>query len=226
MNVPDTVADPYVMKSAAQQALAYARYYSPKLSGISAERMEAIWGRNYFGVKWADNYVWFQEVGINPFTMKSLAGKTIPMWVLDKDGSLLRDNPKIKQRTTADGRHQVLIFRRAAHVGQRKQAPVASARKTGRATVPMSYPGAPGRINKRIKGSVTMGRGRVGQIAKTNVGVRWRHPGLAPRSFLHRALLETARDRGYPLSLIRMADEKSLPTSMEQGMTMVSSVTG
>jgi hypothetical protein len=105
----------------------------PKCSGNAANRLQPLYGKSYFGVYFADNYTWFQENGIRPFTMRSLQGKVIPMWINDPGGLERAKNPKARIRTTVDGRTQVLIFRKATN------------------------PGAPGRI------SVRGGGGRIGQ---------------------------------------------------------------
>jgi hypothetical protein len=107
-------------RTLARQAERRARQACPKLSGAAAGRLEAIWGQGWIGVRFADPYIWYQEKGIRPFTMKSLAGKAVPMWLDDPDGSVLRDNPKAQTRTMAGGRRQTLIFRRATNPGARK----------------------------------------------------------------------------------------------------------
>lgn len=232
MRMPDKYANPERMKPVALSALAVARYSAPKLSGSAAAHLEAIWGRTYFGLRWQDSYLWYQEMGIRPFVMRSLAGKVIPMWVEDQDGSLRRQNPKIKSRTTADGRLQVLIFRKAAKVGARKPAKGQALRRAAKrtattqrpiGTVPASYPGAPGRINRRTPGRPFSTQGG-GQIARTNVGVRWRHPGLYPRGFLHNALLAGARLHGLPQLAIYSANPEDLPSELENAMTMPSAM--
>lgn len=182
----------------------YAKENAPKLSGASSERFVGVAGEDYFGVRWAHSYVWFQEAGINPFTMRSLAGKTIPMWVEDHDGEERRKNPRIQTRVTADGRTQVLIFRRAAQIGQRKMAWRRRGGEMRRVSVPASYPGAPGRINRRRgAGEVDEQGGRIGgQIARRNVGVRWRHPGLDPKNFIYKAMIDAAREYGLEVGPI------------------------
>lgn len=193
---------PYRARMIAQRAQMYARRRAPKLSGRSARRIRAEWGDGHFGLRWADPWVWFQEHGIRPFTMRSLAGKTIPMWVDDPTGDERKRNPKAKTRVTASGKTQVLIFRRAAHIGQRRSAVDIArlirergrGRRVGRHA---SYPGAPGRIGVREARSPFTRTGRVGgRVAPFNVGVRWRHPGLAPRNFLYWSLHEAAADFG------------------------------
>ena len=173
------------------EALRLARLAAPKSSGRSAQNFTAVWGQGWFGVRWADDYVWYQEAGINPFTMRALAGKTIPMWIKDPTGKERQKNPKARTRVSAAGVTEVLIFRRAAHIGQRKIVnrphPVLGMQKVD---VPASHPGAPGRIVTREAAKPWTTPGRVGgAIAQRNVGVRWRHPGLMKRSFIRQALV-------------------------------------
>lgn len=180
----------FTARSCAYRAVAEARRLAPKLSGASSRRFTAIWGPEWFGLAWADSYVWFQERGIRAFTMNNLAGKTIPMWVTDPTGEERRKNPRARTRTTASGVQQVLIFRKAAQRGQRKRVvgPGGALRD-----VPASYPGAPGRIAVREAGRPFTTPGKVGgAIARGNVGVRWRHPGLMNRDFLQEGLERAA----------------------------------
>lgn len=189
--------DEFEAKFLSEEAKALAWHYAPKLSGRSSRNITAIWGPEWFGLKWLDPYLFFQDAGIKPFTMKALAGKTIPMWVEDPTGEERRKNSKIKTRTTEDGRTQVLIFRKAAPMGSRKTVE----RNGVEVDVPRSYPGAPGRINMRQQRGEA---GRVaGRIAKGNVGVRWRHPGLARRGFLREAMVVAATYHGYPANPVR-----------------------
>jgi hypothetical protein len=190
----------------ANQAVAIARKTMPKATGSSAKRLSPAYGQGYFGIKFQDSYVWFQENGIKGFTMHALAGKTIPMWVDDRDGKLRAKNPKIKTKTDAAGKTKVLIFRKAAQTGQR----VTKRRKSGeRYDAPASYPGAPGRISVREASAPYTTEGRVGgQIARGNGGVRWRHPGLHPRLFLNNALTVTAERNGYLPLRIYAADAR------------------
>jgi hypothetical protein len=187
-------------RAIAQAAVREARRKMPKMSGASAARLQPLYGKGYFGIWWADSYVFFQDHGIRPFTMRNLAGKTIPMWIDDPTGVERSKNPKAKVRTTRSGKIQILIFRRAANIGQRitkyKRDP-----KTGQRIVvsdkPASYPGAPGRIGVREAKSPSTRPGKLGgQIAKGNVGVRWRHPGLSPRLFLNNACTLAAQWNG------------------------------
>ena len=131
----------------ANDAVSQARFIMPKLTGASASRLFPLYGAGYFGIGWLDSYIWYQENGIRPFTMFSLQGKTIPMWVDDPTGQLASQNPRARTRVTMSGKPQVLIFRKAARLGQRRTV----RRKVASGTyeeysVPMSYPGAPGRV--------------------------------------------------------------------------------
>lgn len=186
--------------SAANAAVQMARQKMPKMSGGSARNIQPLYGKGFFGIYFPDRYTWFQEQGIRPFTMNSIQGKTIPMWVKDSDGKLRAKNPKIKTRTTEDGRTQVLIFRKAALKGARKiqyrRDPVTGI-KTIISDKPQSYPGAPGRIGTRNDN---------GQIGKTNVGVRWRHPGLAPKLFLNNSMALAAQRFGIIPVRVYLAD--------------------
>jgi len=196
----------------AQSAVRECRRKMPKMSGASAARLQPLYGKGYFGIRWADSYVWFQDHGIRPFTMRSLAGKTIPMWIDDPTGQERAKNPKAKVRTTMTGKVQVLIFRRAANIGQRitkyKKDP-----KTGQRIIvsdrPASYPGAPGRINLREVASPMTRKGKTGgQIARGNIGVRWRHPGIEPRLFLNNAMTLSAQWYGILPVRVYLADER------------------
>ena len=178
----------------ARSATLIARSHVPKMSGAAARSLEPIYADGMFGIYFGEPYVWFQDHGIRPFTMKNLAGKTIPMWIKDPTGSERAKNPKAKTRTTAAGVVEVLIFRRAAKTG----ATVTKTDRRGRPRqVPASYPGAPGRISRREAGAPATTPGRVaGAIARGNGGVRWRHPGLAPRMFLNNGLTMAAQRYG------------------------------
>lgn len=192
----------------ANTALREARRVMPKLTGRAASRLFPLYGSGYFGIGWLDSYVWFQEQGIRAFTMYALAGKTIPMWVDDPAGTEREKNPKAQVRTTMSGRVQVLIFRRAAMPGTRR----AMRRKAGDGsweayTVPASYPGAPGRIARREAAQPLAAPGkRPGAVAKGNVGVRWRHPGLSPRMFLNHSISLAAGQSGISPTRIYVAD--------------------
>jgi hypothetical protein len=195
-------------RNMANTAAREARRVMPKLTGRSASRLQPLYGAGFFGLTWQDSYVWFQEQGIRPFTMYALAGKTIPMWVDDPTGTERQKNPKAKTRVTMSGKTQVLIFRKAAMPGQR----ITRRRKVADGTwedysAPASYPGAPGRIGRReaAQPRTTAGR-KAGAIARGNVGVRWRHPGLAPRQFLNHAMTFAAQQGGIMPVRIYAAD--------------------
>jgi hypothetical protein len=138
----------------------------------------------------------------------TLTHNTIPMWLDDPSGDLRQKNPKAKTRTTASGKNQVLIFRRAAKIGQRidkyRTDPKTGIKRLVGTTV-ASYPGAPGRISARqIGGS---GSGKVGgSIAPGNGGVRWRHPGLSPRLFLNHAMSLAAQQNAILPVRVYLAD--------------------
>ena len=204
MRVPGEMSED-VSRLAAELAVKHAQFRAPRLSGASSGRLQPIWGIDHFGIRWLDNYVWFQEMGISPFLMNSLQGKTIPMWVEDADGSIVRKNPKAKQKVAADGRRLVLIFRHASNKGERKMVKRNIGGVEMYVSVPRSYPGAPGRINRRHPGAPLSRGGVGGQIAKGNVGVRWRHPGLTSRFFLHEGLLQAAHEMGLPQGEIGVA---------------------
>jgi hypothetical protein len=203
--------NPNRARTIANMAVGEARKKMPKSSGQGASRLQPLYGKAYFGIRWADSYVWFQEQGIRPFTMRNLAGKTIPMWIDDPTGTERAKNPKAKVRTTASGKTQVLIFRRVAMIGQRITRSKKNA-QTGQPQVvedrPASYPGAPGRIAVREAGSPMTTPGRVaGRIAKGNVGVRWRHPGLDGRKFLNNGITLACQWNGILPVRIYVADE-------------------
>lgn len=195
----------------ALDALYRARQTMPRVTGATANRMQPIHDEGYFGIYFPDPHVWFQEHGTRAFTMRSLAGKVIPMWVDDLDGSKRTKNPKAKTRQTEDGRFQVLIFRRAAKIGQRKMV-----RRRNRVSgqieersVPASYPGAPGRIANRFTGQGfqgSAGNAQRGQIGTGNVGVRWRHPGLRGSQFLNGAIAGAAFRAGLLINTIYATD--------------------
>jgi hypothetical protein len=170
-------------RTLANVAAREARRVMPKLTGASASRLFPLYGSGYFGLGWLDPYVWFQEQGIRPFTMNSLKGKTIPMWVDDPDGSERQKNPRARTRMTVSGRLQVQIFRKAVN------------------------PGAPGRVSARESARPRLTPGKVaGAFAKGNSGVKWRHPGLAPRKFLNHAVSQAARQGGISPNRLYAAD--------------------
>lgn len=189
-----------------KQSVAYIRTISPKLSGEGARSLRPYFGTGWFGVGWTRNYLWYQEAGTRAHTMTRLAGKTIPMWIDDPLGIERRKNPKAKTRTTENGRRQVLIFRRAAEIGERKRRAVrdGQGRLVRWRDVPASYPGAPGRIVSRtfndVQGTNT---GRIARLVpRPHMGVRWRHPGIVQREFMQHGLQTVARMAGVPDSTI------------------------
>jgi hypothetical protein len=165
-----------------------------------ASRIVPYWGRGFFGVRWVDNYTWFQEHGANPFTMNNLAGKTIPMWIKDPTGKERSKNPKAKTRVTESGITEVLIFRKAAKKGAKKTIRTADGKSR---QVPASYPGAPGRISIREAGKPYTRVGKAGgAIAIGNVGVRWRNPGLMGRHFMQEGIAQAASRNGVWIETI------------------------
>lgn len=196
VRLPEKV-DKSITKMCAESALVHARLRAPKMSGASARRLVAIWGDNYFGIRWLDRHMWYQEMGIKAFTMDGLQGKLIPMWVDDADGSAKAKNKKAETRVTADGRRQTLIFRRAANKGERKRVLRTIGGISRYVDVPASYPGAPGRINRRRRGAPFSKMGG-GQIMGGNGGVRWRNPGMASKFFMHEGILLASREIGLP----------------------------
>lgn len=196
----------------ATDALYRARQRMPRVTGMTASKVAPIWGRRWFGLSFPRE-AWFMERGTSPFTMRSIAGKTIPMWLTDTDGSLRRDNPKARVRSTEDGRTQVLVFRKAAKIGAKKlvRRPSKYGTQMLSYTVPAAYPGAPGRINRRQPGMPWTPVGtRGGAIAAGNSGVRWRHPGVRSMQFLNSALAEAAFDSGLIVEPVYAVDEASL----------------
>lgn len=192
---------PELTQDLAEYAVQTAKNIMPKISGRLATTLRPVFGNGYWGIYFPDNKVWFLEQGTNPFTMKSLAGKTIPMWVDDPDGSVAKaEGKKTKTRITIDGRRQALIFRRAAKQGQRKTV----IRRGRPVDVPMSYPGAPGRIGNRLSS---------GRIGVPNVGVRWRHPGIQGRRYLNNAMDTTAYEFGLAPGLISFVDSATFATA-------------
>ena len=151
-------------KTHAKNAVKLAQAKMPRVWS-ARKRIDPVYGNGHFGISWEDPYLWYQERGIKAFTMNSLRGKVIPMWVADEDHKLRTQNPRIQTQIRSDGSVRVLIFRRATN------------------------PGAPGRINVR-RGN-TPGY-NAGWIAPGNVGVKWRHPGMDPKHFFQDALREEA----------------------------------
>jgi len=183
-------------RALANEAVRMARQLSPKINGAGARRLQPVYGKGVAGIRWADPYMFYVDHGTQPFTMYKLAGKTIPMWVADPGGFERERNPKAKVRTTADGRVQVLIFRRVAALGQK--------RPDGK---PASYPGAPGRISRREAAApwTTPGK-RGGAIAAGNGGVRWRHSGIVGRQFMNHSLAIAAQRAGVIADRAYLAD--------------------
>ena len=174
----------------AREAAARARQLAPKgYHSKIGKKILPYSGPGFYGIRWVENYIWFQEHGIKAFTMTALQGKTIPMWIKDPTGSERRKNPKAKTRVTTSGVTEVLIFRKVAMKGQRKQVKT----RKGLRDVPASFPGAPGRIANRVarhpytqpgKAAGTISSMGQDRSVSKNVGVRWRHPGLIGRHFL------------------------------------------
>ena len=200
MRTDDTV-DATQNEEMAQYAVAQCKGMLPKISGALSMTLRPIFGESYFGIFFPDKKMWYLERGTNPFTMNSLAGKLIPMWVDDEDGDEAKQiGPKAKTRITVDGRRQTLIFRRAAKKGQRKMV----MRKGVMRSVPMSYPGAPGRISNR---------GGNGRIGSPNGGVRWRHPGITSRGYLNDSMLITALNFGMEPDDLLLVDAATFSTA-------------
>jgi hypothetical protein len=176
----------------------------PKITGSLARSVEPVFGPNFWGIYFPDKRMWYLERGTSPFLMRSLAGKTIPMWVDDSDGSIAKKaGRKAKTRISVDGRAQTLIFRRVAKPGERKEV-----RRNGRLiNVPRSYPGAPGRIRNRVSS---------GRIAAGNVGVRWRHPGIRAREYMNQAMEDTAEIFGIDNGQVFLIDAATYPTATKR----------
>jgi hypothetical protein len=193
----------------AWDALYRARQRMPRVTGTTAQQISPIYGRRWFGLSFPP-IAWYMEHGTGPRTMANLAGKTIPMWITDTDGSARRENPKAEVRVTEDGRTQVRIFRRAAKIGARVQKTRQRHGRTVSYSAPASYPGAPGRINRRVPGTPwTPAGGRGGAVAGGNGGVRWRHPGIKSMQFMNSALAETAFDAGLIVEPVYAVDEQA-----------------
>ena len=190
-----------ITEGLAQLAAQYAKDTMPKISGRLAGTISPIFGSTYWGLFFPDRRAWFLEKGTNPFTMDSLQGKVIPMWVDDPDGSVAKkEGKKTRTRVTVDGRHQALIFRRAAKKGERKMVK----RKGRMVSVPRSYPGAPGRISNRLQS---------GQIGSPNGGVRWRHPGITGRQYLNRAIESAGLSYGIDIDQVVLVDSATFSTA-------------
>lgn len=208
MRVPGLRSD--AARRLADQAVVYAQRDCPKMSGRGSGGITPYYGPGFFGVSWKDDYLWWQDQGVKPRTMRSLAGKVIPMWIDDPTGKERQANPKAKTRTTVNGRTQILIFRKVAPIGSRKtiRKKVGGVMKT--VTVPRSYPGAPGRITTR-EVLAPIGGKVAGQIAKGNGGVRWRFPGLQGRYFLEHAVITAGAESGLSGVLKASYDQIGLP---------------
>ncbi len=172
---------------------------APRLSGRATAGIKPYYGLAFFGVKWDRPYLWYQESGTAPHTMRNLAGKTIPMWIDDWTGDLARKNPKAKTRITANGRRQILIFRKVGKIGAKKR--VADRDSEGRIvrwrSVNQSFPGAPGRVSNRQWSPPDGTTGRISLlISRPHVGVKWRHPGLVPREFMKNSIATVGAENG------------------------------
>jgi hypothetical protein len=177
----------------AKQSAEFVRSITPRLSGRGAAGIKPYWGVGWFGIRWDRPYLWYQEAGINPFTMNNLpTDKPIPMWIDDPTGAEAKANPKAEKRRTENGRQQILIFRKVAKKGARKKIAVRD--REGRLlryrTVPASYPGAPGRIARRSYDErYGVNSGKIARLVpRPHVGVRWRHPGIVNREFMQHGL--------------------------------------
>jgi hypothetical protein len=200
----------------ANRATWLCRQYLPKVTGAAAASVTALFGPGWFGVEWTHDSVWFMESGTHPHTMRSLAGKVVPMWINDPEGKERAKSPKAKTRTTADGRDQTLIFRRCATPGARKNVWRNEGGRMVRVSVPQSYPGAPGRIAvNRSQGLIRAGdlnpRARnPGWIAPRNVGVRWRHPGLDAGRHIVRGIADAAIEFSIPIGKVAYLPESTV----------------
>lgn len=177
----------------AEMATRLAQDQMPKMRRDGAwSRLTPVWGDGWFGIRWVDRHTWYQERGIRAFTMHSLAGRVVPMWIDDPTGQERQNNPRAQTRMTESGKQQVLIFRRVGRRGDAKRV----IRDGQSQWVPeTNYPGAPGRIERREASAPRTTVGRVGgRVARGNVGVKWRHPGLARKGFMEFALRQTAED--------------------------------
>lgn len=187
------------------QAVQQARLVAPKGylavgENSMASRLLPYSGRGYFGIRWLDNYAYYQEMGAQPFTMSSLSGKTIPMWLKDPTGIERIKNPKAKTRVRPDGVTEVLIFRKVAKKGARKTIITKYGNKK---SVPASYPGAPGRIALREARHPYTSPGKAaGAISSPNVGVRWRNPGLRGKHFMQNGITTAAAGNGIIITQI------------------------
>jgi hypothetical protein len=189
----------------ATKAVDIARQVMPKVTGYLSTTLRPTHGVGWFGIYFPDRRIWFLEQGTRPFTMRSLQGKTIPMWVDDPTGAERRANPKAQTRFTVDGRTQVLIFRRVGVKGAQRGL------KVGRGGA--RYPGAPGRIARREAPKPFTTAGRTGgRIARGNIGVAWRNPGMTGRQFLNMAVAITCAEAGLEVDQLYLADDPTLFT--------------
>lgn len=201
-NIPDRIyvliegLDETTAWHLAQRAVHLAQGYAPKLSGRSSHRLRVYYGPGFFGIQWLDPYMWFQEAGTRPRVMTNLAGKTIPMWIDDPTGSERAKNPRARTRVTFSGKTQILIFRKAAKVGERKSVKRKVAGTYRMVDVPKSYPGAPGRIARRQFVTYPADT-HSGKVAVRNIGVRWFNPGIAGKGFMQHAIWTSAQQAGY-----------------------------
>lgn len=199
-------------RALAEVAVDNARKIMPKITGQLASTLQPVYGDGYFGLYFPDRVVYFLDRGTRPFTMRSLAGKTIPMWIDDPTGAERKANPKAKTRRTVDGRNQVLIFRRVGRKPNRKQAHQARiAKLLGRPAPKGStarYPGQAGRIARREASAPDTTSGKLGgRVATGNVGVAWRHPGIGGRGFINYAMASVAIDYGLPVAQLCYVDD-------------------
>lgn len=211
MRMPHDIPPQIIMRTADRAAnLAIGR--APRSSGSLVEGLDPYWGTGghqepFVGLQWIHDYTWYQEVGISPFTMRSLAGRTIPMWVDDDDGKERAKNPKIKTRVRKDGKLQVLVFRKVGVRGTYKRKVETDARgnRVERMVPENNYPGAPGRINRRAGSTFEGDTRKPGQITKGNVGVKWRHPGMAAKGFISTSILQAVREARLPVYPIEVS---------------------
>jgi hypothetical protein len=194
----------------AARAVAAAQEVMPKVTGHLAGTLRPIFGSNFFGIYFPDRRIWFLEQGTRAHTMHSLAGKTVPMWIDDPSGSVRRENPKAKVRTTVDGRTQVQLFRRVGtKSGYRAwQSKVIRMTRSGVRVARYKYPGAAGRIARREAAKPLTSAGRTGgRIARGNVGVAWRNPGIQGRQMLNFAMTIAAEESDIDLTHLFLVDE-------------------
>ena len=182
-DVPLEVAD-----MAAQEAAALAREMAPRVSGQGARGLTPAFGDGWIGIWSRQSHMLHVNEGTRPRIMTELAGKTIPMWVNDRDGSMTESIPLAKRaertRVTEDGRRQVKIFRKAAPIGSTKIVPNARGRLI---QVPRAYPGARKRVSGRFAGRY------------------WRHPGISGQQFVQDALELVASEMRFDADDVYLA---------------------